>query len=60
MEWEEKRKKGRSGKEEVGTLKVYRKQVMYRMRDDKTEVKSLGLPKTKKVAMLLASMLNYF
>ena len=59
MEWEEKRKKGRSGKEEVGTLKVYGKQVMYRMRDDKTEVKSLGLPKTKKVAMLLASMLNY-
>ena len=47
------------GKEEVGTLKVYGKQVMYRMRDDKTEVKSLGLPKTKKVAMLLASMLNY-
>ena len=44
------------GKEEVGTLKVYGK---YRMRDDKTEVKSLGLPKTKKVAMLLASMLNY-
>ena len=47
------------GKEEVGTLKVYGKQVMYRMRDDKTEVKSLVLPKTKKVAMLLASMLNY-
>ena len=47
------------GKEEVGTLKVYGKQVMYRMRDDKTEVKSLGLPKTKKVAMALASMLNY-
>ena len=47
------------GKEEVSTLKVYGKQVMYRMGDDKTEVKSLGLPKTKKVAMLLASMLNY-
>ena len=46
-------------REEVSTLKVYGKQVMYRMRDDKTEVKSLGLPKTKKVAMLLASMLNY-
>ena len=43
----------------VSTLTVYGKQVMYRMRDDKTEVKSLGLPKTKKVAMLLASMLNY-
>ena len=27
------------GKEEVSTLKVYGKQVMYRMRDDKTEVK---------------------
>ncbi len=43
---------------EVGTQKVHGKQVMY-MRDDKTEVKSLVLPKTKKVAMLLASMLNY-
>jgi hypothetical protein len=43
----------------VGTLMVYGKQVMYRMGDDKTEVKSLVLPKTKKVAMLLASMLNY-
>ncbi len=53
MEWEEKRKK------EVSTLKVYGKQVMHRMRDDETEVKSLGLPKPKKVAMLLASMLNY-
>jgi hypothetical protein len=53
MEWKEKRK------EEVGTLKVYGKQVMYGMRDDKTEVKSLVLPKTKKVAMLLASVLNY-
>ena len=59
MEWEEERKNERKGKEEVGTLKVYGKQVMYRMRDDKTEVKSLVLPKTKKVAMLLASMLNY-
>ena len=38
---------------EVGTLKVYGKQVMY-MRDDKTEVKSLVLPRTKKVATLLA------
>jgi hypothetical protein len=53
MEWKEKRK------EEVGTLKVYGKQVIYRMGDDKTEVKSLVLPKTKKVAMLLASVLNY-
>ena len=53
------RKEERKEKEEVSTLKVYGKQVMYRMRDDKTEVKSLGLPKTKKVAMLLASMLNY-
>ena len=43
---------------EVGTQKVHGKQVMY-TRDDKTEVKSLVLPKTKKVAMLLASMLNY-
>jgi hypothetical protein len=42
---------------EVGTLMVYGKQ-MYRRRDDKTEVKSLVLPKTKKVAMLLASMLT--
>jgi hypothetical protein len=38
---------------------VYGKQVMYRMRDDKTEVKSLVLPKTKKAAMLSASVLNY-
>ena len=53
MEWEEERKK------KVGTLTVHGEQVMYRMRDDKTEVKSLVLPKTKKVAMLLASMLNY-
>jgi hypothetical protein len=52
MEWKEKRK------EEVGTLKVYGKQVMYMMGDDKTEVKSLALPETKKVAMLLASMLT--
>ena len=43
----------------VSTLTAYGKQVMYRMRDDKTEVKSLVLPKTKKVAMLLASVLNY-
>ena len=43
----------------VSTLTVCGGQVMYRMRDDKTEVKSLVLPKTKKVAMLLASMLNY-
>jgi hypothetical protein len=52
MERKEKRK------EEAGTLKVYGKQVMYMMRDDKTEVKSLVLPETKKVAMLLASMLT--
>jgi hypothetical protein len=52
MEWKEKRK------EEVATLKVYGKQVMYMMRDDKTEVKSLVLPETKKVAMLLASVLT--
>ena len=38
---------------EVGTLKVYGEQVMH-MRDDKTEVKSLVLPRTKKVATLLA------
>ena len=43
----------------MGNQKVHGKQVMYRMRDDETEVKSLVLPKTKKVAMLLASMLNY-
>ena len=42
----------------MGTLKVYGKQVTYRRRDDKTEVKSLVLPETKKVAMLLASMLT--
>ena len=42
----------------VSTLTVYGKQVMYRMRDDKTEVKSLVLPKTKKVAMLLANLAN--
>jgi hypothetical protein len=52
MEWKEKRK------EEVSTPKVYGKQVMYMMRDDKTEVRPLVLPKTKKVAMLLASMLT--
>ena len=40
----------------MGTLKVYGKQVMRMMRDDKTEVKSLVLPETKKVATLLASM----
>jgi hypothetical protein len=37
----------------VGTLKAYGKQVMYMMRDDKTEVKSLVLPETKKVAVLV-------
>ena len=42
----------------VSTLTVCGKQVMYRMRDDKTEVKSLVLPKTKKVAMLLANLAN--
>ena len=42
----------------VSTLTVYGKQVMYRMRDDKTEVKSLVLPKTKKVAVLLANLAN--
>jgi hypothetical protein len=52
MEGETKRK------EEVGTLKAYGKQVMYMMRDDKTKVKSLLLPETKKVAMLLASVLT--
>ena len=56
MEWEEGRKNERM---KVATLTVHGEQVMYRMRDDKTEVKSLVLPKTKKVAMLLASMLNY-
>ncbi len=54
MESEEERKNGK-----WATLTVHGEQVMYRMRDDKTEVKSLVLPKTKKVAMLLASMLNY-
>ena len=43
---------------EVGTLKVYGKQVMHMMRDDKTEVKSLVLPETKKVATPLASVLT--
>ena len=38
----------------VGTLTVHGKQVIDRMRDDKTEVKSLVLPRTKKVATLLA------
>jgi hypothetical protein len=47
MEWKEK------GKEEVGTLKVYGKQVTCMMRDDKTEVKALALPETKNVAMLV-------
>jgi hypothetical protein len=56
---EGRKKERKKGKEEVSTQKVYGKQVMYRMRDDKTEVKSLVLPKTKKVAMLLASILNY-
>ena len=51
MEWEEERRKERK---KVATLTVHGKQVMYRMRDDKTEVKSLVLPKTKKVATLLA------
>ena len=31
---------------------------MYRRRDDKTEVKSLVLPETKKVAVLLANLAN--
>jgi hypothetical protein len=39
---------------EVGTQKVHGKQVMYTRDDDKTEVKSLVLPRTKKVATLLA------
>ena len=59
MERKEKRK------EEVGTrghpkgLELYGKQVVCRRRDDKTEVKSLVvLPETKKVAVLLASMLT--
>jgi hypothetical protein len=42
----------------VGTLKAYGKQVMHRRRDDKTKVKSLALPETKKVAMLLATVLT--
>ena len=41
----------------MGTQKVHGKQVMY-TRDDKTEVKSLVLPKTKKVAVLLANLAN--
>ena len=42
----------------MSNLKAYGKQVMYRRRDDKTEVKSLVLPETKKVAMLLANLAN--
>jgi hypothetical protein len=56
MEWEEERKNESghpNGPRETSAVELYR------MRDDKTEVKSLVLPKTKKVAMLLASMLNY-
>ena len=52
MERKEKRK------EEVGTLKVYGKQVMYMMRDNKTEVKSLVLPETKKVAITPSTSLT--
>jgi hypothetical protein len=39
---------GKEGEMEVGTLTVYGKQVMCMRRDDKTEVKSLVLPETKK------------
>ncbi len=38
----------------MGILKVYGKQVMHRRGDDKIKVKSLVLPRTKKVATLLA------
>jgi hypothetical protein len=31
---------------------------MYRRRDDKTEVKSLALPETTKIAMALANLAN--
>ena len=48
------KKERKKERKKVGTLTVHGKQVMYRMRDDKTEVKSLVLPKTKKVTMLLA------
>jgi hypothetical protein len=41
MEWKEKRKE-RRGKEEVSTLKVYGGTSDAQMRDDKTEVTSLG------------------
>jgi hypothetical protein len=43
---------------EVGTLKAYGKEMMCRRRDDKTEVKFLVLPETKKVAMALANLAN--
>jgi hypothetical protein len=41
-------KKRRKGKEEASTQTAYGKQVMHRIRDDKTEVKSLVLPKNQK------------
>ena len=42
----------------LSALIVRATQVMRMMRDDKTEVKSLVLPKTKKVAVLLANLAN--
>jgi hypothetical protein len=44
---------GKEGEKKVGTLMVYGKQVMCMRRDDKTEVESLALPETKKVAVLI-------
>jgi hypothetical protein len=48
----------RKEKRKAGTLIVHGKQVMCRRRGNKTNVKSLALPKTKKVAVLLASVLT--
>ena len=46
------------GEKKMGALTVYGKQVMHVRRDNKTEVKSLALPKTKKDATLLANVLT--
>ena len=43
---------------EVGALTVHGKEVMHMMREDKTEVRSLASPETKKVATLLANVLT--
>ena len=39
---------GKEGEMKVGTLTAYGKQVMHVREDEKTEVKSLVLPETKK------------